>query len=140
MRKLIVIITAVAALAAPAAALANASHMTVGPTGTPVGTLIGSTQGSKRVTHYKAAYTDGFFGPVSCTGTHHGTSVPGSFDSFTCRSPIGSPLTNVEPGETLTCLTGNYPGWNSDFNGVGVKTFTATVSADGTSYTAVATY
>ena len=35
---------------------------------------------------------------------------------------------------------GNYPGWNSDFNGASAKTFNATVSADGMSYTAAATY
>jgi hypothetical protein len=135
MRKFIVAITAVAALAAPAAALANASNIP----GNVTGTVPGSTQGAKnnQVTQYKAAYSDYFFGGVSCSGTHHATAT-GSFDSFTCTSTTGKPLTNVAPNQSLSLAT--FGGWNSDYDAQPATIFTGTVSPNGMSYTAVANY
>jgi hypothetical protein len=144
--KFIVAAGAIAALAVPSAALANSSNMQsdmssdAGVTGTFVkGTSQGNNNG---VTQYRAAYNDGFQGPVSCTGTHHAaTAKAAAFDSFTCTSTTGSPLGFYTPNESLSMSTlpaGN--GWWSDFDGALAKTFTGTVSADGMSYTAVATY
>lgn len=138
MRKLVVTLSALAALAAPAAAMANSSNIANPTSGTMVQ---GTTQGSKGVTQYRAAYNDPFLGAVSCTGTNHGGSVSGSFDSFTCKSTTGSPLTFYTPNQSLSLntLPGGY-WWQSDFNGHTAQAFTGTVSADGMSYTAVATY
>jgi hypothetical protein len=100
------------------------------------GTSQGKNQG---VTQYRAAYTDPFFGPVSCTGTHHAAGNAAAFDSFTCTSTNNaSPLSNVAPNQTVTLQT--VGGWVSDFDGSGASNFTGTVSADGMSYTATATY
>ena len=83
-----------------------------------------------------ATYVDPLFGPVNCTGVNQ---VKGNQtqESFTCKSTSGLPLLTVSPGQTI-----NYgPGiWLSDFNGSPDQTFAATVSADGMSYSAVATY
>jgi hypothetical protein len=83
---------------------------------------------------------------VSCTGVHQSgknTTTLGQ-DSFTCTSTTGLPLTNVTPGESLSLATF---GWNSDYwnlppfnKAVLATSFTGTVSSDGLSYTAVATY
>jgi hypothetical protein len=97
---------------------------------------IAVTKGTQ-VTQYRAAYTDSVFGPVSCVGVNqlkNGTMQ----ESFTCTSTSGSPLTNVSPGGTVTWGPNM---WLSDYNHTSLdKTFSATVSADGMSYTAVATY
>jgi hypothetical protein len=135
MRKLVVVITALAALAAPAASLANASHI-----GTVTsGTVQGTPQGSKSVTQYKtAAYADPVYGSVSCSGTHHAsTATTAAFDSFTCKSTNGSQI--ATPGQAVSLPSGYW--WTSDFDGQSTTyNFSGTVSADGTSYTAVATY
>jgi hypothetical protein len=90
------------------------------------------------VTHYSAAYTDSFFGGVSCTGVHQVKKSQDTQESFTCTSTSGSPLANVAPGETINWGPGT---WLSDSDHSSLdKTFKATVSADGMSYTAVATY
>jgi hypothetical protein len=99
----------------------------------------GANSKGTSVTHYTTSYTDGWFGDVSCTGVHQVKAKQPTQDSFTCTSTTGSPLGVVTPGETLS-YPGNYPGWNSDFDGAFANTFNATVSADGMSYTAVATY
>jgi hypothetical protein len=89
------------------------------------------------VTHYVATYTDGFFGAVNCTGVNQVKKGTATQDSFTCTSTQGG-LTNVTPGQVINWGPNM---WLSDFNGTSLdQTFTATVSADGMSYTAVATY
>jgi hypothetical protein len=92
-----------------------------------------------QVSHYTTAnYTDSFFGPVSCTGVNQQKTGSPMQDTFTCTSTSGGPLSNVSPGQTLTWGAGS---WLSDFDGQSLnKTFTATVSLDGMSYSAVATY
>jgi hypothetical protein len=92
-----------------------------------------------QVTHYTAAYTDYFFGPVSCTGVHQ-VKKGATQDSFTCTSQNG-PFTSVQPNQSLSLST--FGGWQSDAPVFGqplATGFSGTVSADGTSYTAVATY
>jgi hypothetical protein len=94
------------------------------------------TKGTQ-VTQYRAAYTDSFFGPVSCTGVNQ-VKNGNMQDSFTCTSTSGLPLTSVLPGGTVTWGPNM---WLSDYNHTSLDTtFTATVSANGMSYTAVATY
>jgi hypothetical protein len=137
-RKLIVIITALAALAAPAAALANnaPNSLTTGPGGV----VIGSTQGNG-VQQYKATYDDPYAGPLSCTGTHHAAAKnKAAFDSFTCTSTTGKALTGLTSGSSFSTPPSGYI-WTSDFNGTDqTYNFAGTVSADGMSYSAVATY
>jgi hypothetical protein len=90
------------------------------------------------VAQYKANYTDYYFGLVNCAGAHQVKNGV-TQDSFTCTSTSPSGLTNVTPNGQITLA--NIGGWLSDFDGVSyAKSFTATVSANGMSYTAVATY
>jgi hypothetical protein len=92
------------------------------------------------VVQYKASYADYFFGSVNCSGVHqvNKNTTPLGQDSFTCTSTTG-PFTNVSGGQQVT-LT-NIGGWISDYDHASyAKTFSATVSSDGMSYTAVATY
>jgi hypothetical protein len=101
---------------------------TTPPGNPPISKLTGSNA---------ASYTDPFFGPVKCDEVHHANAKAGqNFDSVTCTSTTGLPLTSVTPGEVSTV------GWNSDFANVaepqGVLSFT--VSADGLSYTGIANY
>jgi hypothetical protein len=114
------------------------------------------------VAHYTVSYTDPVYGPVTCTGVHQtGKNIPGTAitgpgpsgpyipasgtggqDSFTCTSTTGLPLMQVTPGESISFYCSGC-GWNSDFvplNGEAATSFTGTVSSDGFSYTAVATY
>lgn len=109
---------------------------------------IGSSQGGANMTttQYQTSYTD-MLGPVSCSGVHQtgkNTSALGQ-DSFTCTSTTGAPLLN--PG--LLALVASDPAGGYDFTSdfyalegqtVLAKTFTYTLSPDGLSYTAVATY
>jgi hypothetical protein len=99
----------------------------------------GASNNGTSVNHYTATYNDSFFGPVSCTGVHQVKQGKATQDSFTCTSTSGTTLTNVTPGQPLTLST--IYGWTSDTgNGTYAQSFTGTVSADGMSYTAVATY
>jgi len=100
---------------------------------------------------YTAAYTDPFFGPVSCSGVHQTGKNFGQYgqDSFTCTSTTGNPLSNnVFPGESLSLATTH--GWYSDYYyyyyiaspsfTLFASSLTGTVSSDGNSYQAVANY
>jgi hypothetical protein len=110
-------------------------------TGTQYGSsAIGGVSGNgTAVTHYNAAYTDPFFGDVSCTGVHQEKKGKTTQESFTCTSTTGNPLSNVTGGDQLTLST--ITGWISDTaSGQYATAFNGTVSADGMSYTAVATY
>jgi hypothetical protein len=129
---------AIAALSLCATALAD----TLPPTD-------GGSQGRGVSTiKYTAVYTDFFYGPVSCTGVHQTGKNFGEYgqDSFTCTSTTGGPLPHVSPGESLTLATTN--GWFSDYYYFAVvpgtvlyaTSLTGTVSLDGESYTAVASY
>jgi hypothetical protein len=88
------------------------------------------------------SYTDPVFGPVHCDEVHHYANVKTlapDFDSVTCQSTTGLPLPGVTPGQVETV------GWNSDFSTrnwgeVNTGSITLTVSADGLSYTGIATY
>jgi len=131
----------VAALSMSSVAFASSSPIAGSNSG------VGTPQGGKnnQTIQYRLAYTDPFFGPVACTGVHQtgkNTTLLGN-DSFTCTSTSGSPLTNVYPGESISLAT--ISGWISDYysqlgSTVYATTFTGTVSSDGFSYTAVATY
>jgi hypothetical protein len=100
--------------------------------------LAGASGNGTAVTHYTASYTDSFFGGVSCTGVHQVKKGAATQDSFTCKSTNGA-LSNVAPGQSLTLQT--VTGWISDTgSGQYATGFSGTVSADGMSYTAVATY
>jgi hypothetical protein len=114
----------------------------------PAGTVIkntgksaqtGASQNGTAVTHYTANYTDSVFGPVSCTGQNQTKAKPAvNQDTFTCTSTSGLPLTSVSAGDVINWGPNT---WLSDVNGTSLdQTFTATVSADGMSYTAVANY
>jgi hypothetical protein len=115
------------------------------------------------VAHYTVSYTDPNFGPVTCTGVHQtGKNFPGTpvtgpgpsgpyipttarggEDSFTCTSTTGLPLTGLTAGQSLSLATIPGGAWLSDFaplGGEAASSFTGTVSADGFSFTAVATY
>jgi hypothetical protein len=98
----------------------------------------GASGNGTQVTHYTATYPDPFFGAVTCTGVHQVKNNKPMQDSVTCTSTTGT-LANVVPGQPLTLAT--ISGWISDTgNGAYAKDFSGTVSADGTSYSAVATY
>jgi hypothetical protein len=99
----------------------------------------GGTAGNgTSVTHYMAAYNDPVFGGVSCTGVHQVKKGGATQDSFTCTSTTGQPLAGgITPGATFTWAPNT---WISDYNGVLDTSLTGTISADGMSYTAVATY
>jgi hypothetical protein len=91
-----------------------------------------------QVTHYDTAYVDSFFGPVHCTGVNQVKNLKPTQESFTCISTSGAPLANVSPGQTINWGPGT---WLSDYDKVTLdQSFNATVSADGMSYSAVATY
>ena len=94
---------------------------------------------------YSSEYTDGVLGPVKCTGTHVMTAHdPNGRDTFTCTSTSGSPLRGVKAGQALPLSIWKQPGkpaiWQSDYTWRPAKTWQATVSTDGMSYTAQATY
>lgn len=91
------------------------------------------------VTQYKTSYNDVYgFGPVSCSGVHQVKKDGSTQESFTCTSTSGQPLPNVSPGQVINWGPNQ---WISDFDHASLdKTFTGTVSADGMSYSAVATY
>jgi hypothetical protein len=121
----------VAALVVPATA-AFASTPSGGTT--PGGSTILKLTGSNAV-----SYNDPFFGPVICNEVHHSNVKSAqNFDSVSCSSTTGSPLTSVTPGEVSSV------GWISDFSNANYPipqgTLNFTVSADGMSYTAIGTY
>lgn len=136
-----IILASAAAPAAIAISLigANAASASTGPvagTTQPNGTAsIVQMTGKNGV-----SYTDPVFGPVHCDEVHHyAKSGAADFDSVTCKSTTGLPLTNATPGQTETV------GWNSDFStrnwgDVNTGSITLTVSDDGLSYTGIATY
>jgi len=107
------------------AATAAPAFASTGPsTNGQVGQMTGNTRA--------ASYTDPVFGGVKCNETQHP-----AFDTVSCKSTTGSPLTNVAPNAT------GQVGWNSDFAGntrINPGTLTYTVSPDGLSYTGQATY
>jgi hypothetical protein len=138
MRKLIITGMAVAMLAVPAAASANAGASTdIGTSG------VGTSQGNAKntTTQYKASYVDPVMGGVSCTGVHKDGKNTGftlGTDTWTCTSTTGSPLSGVVPGPLDI-------GWNSDYaplKGLSFPTVTAhmVISADGMSETGTAAY
>jgi hypothetical protein len=115
--------------------------------GTQPQTTGGTNGNGTQTVKYTASYTDSFFGSVTCTGVHQAhTKVfgPNGQDSFTCTAqPAGTVLQGVYPGEILTLA--NFGGWSSDYYTLIAQSYLATafngvVSADGTSYTAVANY
>jgi hypothetical protein len=88
------------------------------------------------VTHYTANYNDPLYGPVNCIGVHQDKAKQPTQESFTCTSTSGSPLLNLTPGGAVSAPW----GWYSDYNGTFTQNISGAVSADGMSYTAVATY
>lgn len=99
----------------------------------------GANGNGTSVLHYDLSYNDSFFGSVDCTGVQQVKKNQPMQESFTCKSTSGLPLTNVNPGQTLTLA--NIGGWQSDPGYTSLaKTFNATVAADSMSYSAVATY
>ena len=108
MRKLILTGMAVAMLAVPTVASANAGSSSGINSGG-----VGSTQGNAKNTtqQYKVSYVDPVMGPVSCTGVHKSgkTRCHRQPDSWTCTSTTGSPLTGATAGQVVDL------GWNSDY-------------------------
>jgi hypothetical protein len=96
----------------------------------------GASGNGTQVSHYTQNYIDPLYGPVSCTGVHQAKNNKTTQDSFSCTSTSGAPLTNLVAGQTVVAPW----GWYSDFNGAYTTNVTGTVSADGMSYSAVATY
>lgn len=142
-RFMFVAMVVVAALAMSATAFAGGG----GNGGSPP-TDGGSKGKGVSTTKYRAAYTDLFYGPVSCSGVHQEGKNFGAYgqDSWTCTSTSGNPLPNVTPGQSLSLSTSN--GWYSDYDYfvaspsfvLFATSFTGTVSDDGYSYTGVANY
>lgn len=145
MRKIIMAAAAVATLAMPTAALANAGHPS-GASGTGAGVSeigwIGDNPGNSA--QYGSSYTDPVFGAVTCTGVHLKKQ---NTDNFTC--------TTTQPGGfSNTPYVSESVSWNSDYwgiespNGPGaVKNTTMHITAVGydanghvTSYTGTASY
>jgi len=97
-----------------------------------------------QTTQYTATYIDSFFGSVTCTGVHQEKKKGQTQDSFTCTAqPAGATLNGVYPGQPLTLAT--ITGWSSDYYALFgasplATAFNGVVSADQTSYTAVANY
>lgn len=96
MRKLIVIAAAIAAMAVPSGALANAApaNQTAGSGFAGITGWYGTTQGGQHMTttQFRASYYDPFAGPVTCAGVNQmGKNIPSSWgrDSYTCTSTIG---------------------------------------------------
>jgi hypothetical protein len=96
----------------------------------------GASGNGTAVGHIAASYVDPLYGPVSCTGVNQVKKGKPTVENFTCTSTSGSPLTNLTPGGTVVAPW----GWYSDYNGAFTTNISGTVSADGMSYTAVATY
>jgi hypothetical protein len=86
------------------------------------------------VFHYTANYVDPFYGSVSCSGVRQIKAKQPMQDSFTCTSTTGSQI-----GTPGAAVSAPY-GWYSDYDGIYTTSLSATFSADGTSYTGVATY
>jgi hypothetical protein len=113
---------------------------------TPSTTLVATTGNSNvggakgngmAVSHYTATYNDPVFGAVSCTGINQVKNGKMQ-DQFTCTSTQGGLLGGYQPGQVINWGPNT---WISDFDGTSYdKTFTSTISADGMSYTGVATY
>jgi hypothetical protein len=136
------IVSSMALMASLTIAVAGSSNG-VGPQPQTTG---GTKGNGTQTVKYTAIYADSFFGSVNCAGVHQtgknfGTSGQ---DSFTCTAqPAGATLNGVYPGQPLTLA--NLGGWASDyFPFIGdyhlATAFNGVVSADGTSYTAVANY
>src|SRR5262249_55767881 len=88
------------------------------------------------VFHYNASYNDPLYSPVNCIGVRQVKTKQPTQESFTCTSASGSPLTNSTPSGPVSAPS----GWYSDYNGDFTQNISGTLSADGMSYTAVATY
>jgi hypothetical protein len=142
-RFMFIAMVVVAALSMSATAFAGN-----GNGGSPPPTDGGSTGKGVSTTKYKVAYTDVFYGPVSCAGVHQEGKNFGDWgqDSFTCTSTTGNPLRNIAPGQSVSLSTTG--GWYSDYYYfVASPSFilfatnlSGTVSDDGYSVTAVANY
>jgi hypothetical protein len=136
------IVSSMALMASLTIAVAGSSQ------GEPGGWIInGKVNGNgTKVIQYTASYNDSFFGSVTCTGVHQTGKNFGTWgqDSFTCTAqPAGTALSNVTGSQPLTLA--NLGGWSSDYAALIGQSYLATafngvVSADGTSYTAVANY
>jgi hypothetical protein len=110
-------------------------------TGTTYGNSSGTGANNKgtAVNHYTANYTDPVYGPVNCIGVNQVKAKQGTQESFTCTSTTGNQLSGATPGAAVTLPNGYW--WTSDFNpSLTTYNLSGTVSADGMSYTAVATY
>lgn len=101
------------------------------------------------VTPYHVDNNDAEWGPDSCSGLH--TVIVGTHasttDTFTCTSTTGKALTGLKPLQHVTLAT--VGGWGSDYSGTDggafwygktAKSLEGTVSLNGKSITAVATY
>jgi hypothetical protein len=123
MKRIIYTIVAAAAIITGGVAAAAPAMASTGPSN--------GVQGHQMTGNKADSYPDPVFGPVQCNETQHP-----AFDTVSCKSTSGLPLTNVTPGQT------GQIGWNSDFAGSThpTGTLTYTVNADGTGYTGQATY
>jgi hypothetical protein len=141
--RIITIIKVAAAPAILAAGLLGSSAAAFASTGPVPGTT--TPNGNSNITQMTGKngidYTDPVFGAVHCDEVHHAAKGSAAdFDSVTCKSTTGLPLTNVAAGQQ-----GYVNGWNSDFPAgrtfdLNTGTITINVSPDGLSYTGIATY
>jgi len=147
MRKLVLMAAVLMVpLALPAGASANAGTADrVDSSGNVTGVSetgwVGSSQGGRNqtTTQYRASYTDGLSGPVTCSGVNHtGKNIASARgrDTFTCTSTVGHLATNITVGQS--------GAWFSDFwalQDVAVfGTYTVTDTDGLTYWTGYATY
>lgn len=140
MRKLILAATSVAVLAAPAVSMAAHSNTVTSRTNTP----------------YTASYTDTYGSAdkgqqLTCAGIHEvkvGKTAAASFviDKFHCK--VSTPGSTTLKGNRQAPFTPNQPltmsdfgsGWNSDFTGAAATSLVGHANANGTGFSAIATY
>jgi hypothetical protein len=133
MKRISLVAALLGAIVLAFAGVASAADSTTTPGNSASG---GANNKGTAVTHYTASYNDPLVGAVNCIGVHQVKAKQPTQDSFTCTSTSGSPLQNETPGGAFVAPW----GWYSDFDGTYTQNITGTVSADGMSYTAVATY
>jgi hypothetical protein len=111
--KFIVVAGALVALAAPSAAMANASG--IGGLSSVSGFQSGTPQGGKNmtVTQYKTSYTNETGVNWSCSGVHQVSKSSGTDDSFTCNVSDLASVLNWAPLGTSSAAG----RWQSDFTG-----------------------
>jgi hypothetical protein len=101
-----------------------------------VGSGVATADNGAQTVHFTAAYTDPFFGPVTCSGERIVKTAPKAFtkDSETCLIPNGFPAGTYTPAD--------FGGWFSDYDGTFTTDVTVVVTdnGDGTSTSHIVAY